>query len=126
MYKTDDTECLVMLDQPHPSWVLVSHGDPTAVESFQRAMLALNALLRDAPESATLNEARLLETMANIERLRRGRVRVRLDEDEGLVILAGRRVRGREGEHADRDGEAAAREEELRRMTAESIRLEKV
>ncbi len=32
------TECLVMLDQPHPSWSLVSHGDPTAVASFKRAI----------------------------------------------------------------------------------------
>ena len=73
MYKTGTTECLVMLQQPHPSWVLVSHGDPSAVESFQRAMSALNALLSDRDGRVTLNEARLLETMTNIERLRRER-----------------------------------------------------
>ena len=32
------TTCLVMIDQPHPSWALVSHGSPVAVAAFRLAM----------------------------------------------------------------------------------------
>jgi hypothetical protein len=64
------TEFLVMLDQPHPSWSLVSHGDPTAVASFKRAMCVLKGLLRDDGDRATLDEPRLLAMIDETERLR--------------------------------------------------------
>ena len=64
------TECLVMLDQPHPSWSLVSGGDPTAVASFKRAMCVLKGLLRDDDDRATLDEPRLLSMIDETERLR--------------------------------------------------------
>jgi hypothetical protein len=75
VYKTGTTECtttefLVMLDQPHPSWSLVSHGDPTAVASFKRAMCFLKGLLRDDGDRATLDEPRLLAMIDETERLR--------------------------------------------------------
>jgi hypothetical protein len=76
VYKTVRTaecttsECLVMLDQPHPSWSLVAHCDPTAVASFKRAMRILKGLLRDDGDRATLDEPRLLAMIDETELLR--------------------------------------------------------
>ena len=60
VYKTGSTECLVMLDQPHPSWPLVSRGDPAAVASFRLAMRVLKGLLSAEFERTTWDEACVL------------------------------------------------------------------
>jgi hypothetical protein len=71
VYKTNGTgtKFLVMLDQPHPSWVLVSHGDPAAVAAFGVAMRNLKGLL-GTRERATLDDDRVLATINETERLR--------------------------------------------------------
>lgn len=45
VYKAGKAECLVMVDQPHPSWHIVSHGEKIAVASVRLAMRVLKGLL---------------------------------------------------------------------------------
>ena len=70
VYTTGATQCLVMLDQPHPSWPLVSHGDPIAVASLRLAMRVLKGLLSEAHQRATWDAARVLAMIDDTERLR--------------------------------------------------------
>ena len=70
VFATATTSCLVMADQPHPSWALVSHGDPIAVAAFRRAMRALDVLLVDEHGRAACDEARLLAMLDDAERVR--------------------------------------------------------
>jgi hypothetical protein len=72
VYKTatTETECFVMIDQPHPSWPLVSRGDPIAIASVRLAMRLLKGLLDETRERATMEEARMLAMMDETERLR--------------------------------------------------------
>jgi hypothetical protein len=72
VYKTATTatECFVMIDQPHPSWPLVSKGNPIAIASVRLAMRLLKGLLDETRERATMDEARMLAMMDETERLR--------------------------------------------------------
>lgn len=67
---TGAMECLVMIDQPHPSWPLVSHGDPIAVASLRLAMRVLTGLLSVLSDERGRYDARVLAMIDDTERLR--------------------------------------------------------
>ena len=70
VYTTGATECLVMIDQPHPSWPLASHGDPIAVASLRLAMRVLRGLLSEAHQRETWDDARVLAMIDERRRVR--------------------------------------------------------